>query len=147
MARLSAAFCACGPLSIAALIALCGGGNVGCEGVDHQAQEVTPTSTDDGLGGLDQTPGVASAISTAGSAPPAPTEFMLHRVLNKKAKELKLAMRVSLLEQIIADMRACSPSADLMVEAGITSPESPESVMTFDLRGSTLGDLLLCAEV
>ena len=58
-------------------------------------QEVAPTSADHGLAGLEDPPGAASALSGAGSAPPPPTPFMLTRTLNKKAKELKLAMEVS----------------------------------------------------
>ena len=62
---------------------------------DDQHQEFTPTGTAGGLACLEHTPGVASAVSAAGSAPPAATEFMLHRVLNTKVKELKLAMEVN----------------------------------------------------
>ena len=65
------------------------------EQADNQAQELAPASTAYGLDGLEHSPGVASAVSAAGSAPPASTEFMLHRVLNKKAKELKLALEVN----------------------------------------------------
>ena len=61
---------------------------------DDLRQELTPASTAGGLAGLENTPGVASAVSAAGSSPPAATKFMLRRVLNKKAKELKLALEV-----------------------------------------------------
>ena len=62
---------------------------------DNPIQESTPARTDLGQAGLENTPGVASAVSAAGSAPPASTEFMLHRTLHKKAQEQKLALEVN----------------------------------------------------